>query len=310
MATRENLIVELQSLLRLTSTEAAIATVRRAQARTDALQAELAANADKARERMTLISQAIRELGGAPDVVNPALGKAAAFTKTQFEAAQAFPTALLGDLQLEHQLRERARFVRTMAEQAGERSVVKVMERLDLAHTKTIEWLETRLAEVAQGGPSQLRALPTQVAVGALRTALVVPMRGIAAVVNRSAGVIQSMRGAVPQQVTDVASAAAGKLSRGGERTIDLTVEGARAAGAAVDEGAAAAAGVSATDLPIKSYDTLNVDEIKTRLGRLSDVDDVHTVLAYELAHKDRKGVTEAAHDRLTELAAEKVPTS
>ena len=302
-ANRENLILELQNLLRLTNAEVAVATIRRAQARTEALQKELADNADKARERAALLTQAIRELGGAPDVVNPLLGRLTAFTKAQLEMAQAFPTALLGDLQLEHQLRERARFVRTMAENVGEGRVVQVMERLDLAHTKTIEWLETRLNEVAQGGQSQLRPLPSQVAVGAVRQALVFPLRGLGIALNRGAGLVEGLRGVVPTQVTDTASNLLDRAGRATDRTIDLTVEGTRKAGDKVEKTAAKATHLAASDLPIQLYDSLSGDAIMARLGDMESAAEITQILTYEKAHKNRKGVTEAAQSRLTSLA-------
>ena len=62
MSTRNDLVEQLNGLLRLTQTETMIAETRRAQAATPDVERELAANADKSRERTQLLSAAIRDL--------------------------------------------------------------------------------------------------------------------------------------------------------------------------------------------------------------------------------------------------------
>ncbi len=150
--TRDMLVDELQTLLRLTAFEQTIATIRRTQARTPALEKELAENARKARERQGLLSQAVQQAGGVPDVVGAAAGRLGALTTAQFNQVQTLQGALLGDLTLEHALRERARYARTLAQTLGQNDVLPVLDRLETAHTATIEWLERRLAEVARTG--------------------------------------------------------------------------------------------------------------------------------------------------------------
>jgi hypothetical protein len=54
---------------------------------------------------------------------------------------------------------------------------------------------------------------------------------------------------------------------------------------------------VDATELPIRNYDNLRVDEATGRIERLRDADQVRTVLAYEQANKNRKGVVDVAHN-------------
>ena len=61
---------------------------------------------------------------------------------------------------------------------------------------------------------------------------------------------------------------------------------------------------VDANELPIRGYDALRSDVAITRIGRLTTVEDVRTVLAYETAHKARKGVLEAAQSRIDDVAA------
>src|ERR1700712_314867 len=160
------LIAQLRALLDLTNTEIQIAETRVTQARTDAVRRELTQNADKGRARAEAIEKAIRELGGRPDVIGPFLGRAAAAVKALTEQAQPFDEALLGDLALEHQLFDRARYVKALAVAAQESSVEALATRLITAHAATVDWLTTVLAEDALGGPAALRRTPLQAAAG------------------------------------------------------------------------------------------------------------------------------------------------
>jgi len=45
-----------------------------------------------------------------------------------------------------------------LAETADESKIAKLAERLVTAHGETIEWINTRLAEVAVGGPVDISA--------------------------------------------------------------------------------------------------------------------------------------------------------
>src|SRR5687768_9988645 len=121
------LLSELQDLLRLTAFEQTIANVRRSQAASTDVAEELSANAEKAGERRQLLADAVRQAGGVPDVVGAALGKAGAFVQTQVNQVQTLQGALLGDLALEHSLRERARYARTLAESLGYSQVIPVL---------------------------------------------------------------------------------------------------------------------------------------------------------------------------------------
>ena len=110
MDTTAELVKELVTLHRLTQTEIAVAETRRAQASTDDVERELRDNADMARERLQLLDDAIRELGGLPDYIGSALARLAAPAKALLEQGQPFEEALQGDLTLEHQLHDRAVF--------------------------------------------------------------------------------------------------------------------------------------------------------------------------------------------------------
>ena len=163
---------QLRTLLTLTNTEIQVAETRTAQARTEAVRRELSQNAANGRIRAVAIEKAIRELGGLPDVLRPVLGRLAATAKAVAEQVQPLDEALLGDLALEHQLLDRAKYVKALATSEGEPEIVALAERLIVAHEATVEWITTLLAEEAIGGPVALRRGPLQAASGtALRVA-------------------------------------------------------------------------------------------------------------------------------------------
>lgn len=56
-------------------------------------------------------------------------------------------------------------------------------------------------------------------------------------------------------------------------------------------------------EFPIKRYDTLTVQEITSRIGRLRDANQVQLVLTYENRNKKRKGVVAAGKLQLSRLA-------
>lgn len=341
--TRQMLRSELKDLLRLTAFEQTVATVRRAQAGTASIEQELAENARKAGERLRLLQSAVASVGGVPDVVTPAMGRIGAFLQSQVNQVQTLQGALLGDLALEHQLRERTRYARTLAQSLGEQQVLPVLDRLETAHTATIDWLETRLAEVGRTGTSALRATPVQAAVTAVRRSAEAPLGALAAAVNRAGGAVARLTGKAPQPLQDVLADLEDTAARVSERVVDLTERGAQAARSAggpaagteqaadaAGAGAAAADGVAPdrrdgagsaeqpTGLalevsgaagtedkpPFAGYDALTGDSVMRHIADTDDVGQLRTLLAYEQAHKARKGVLSAAQERLQALAA------
>lgn len=172
------LLAQLRAVLTLTNTEIQVAETRIAQARTEAVRRELSENADKGRARAEAIEAAIRDLGSVPEVVGPFLGRAVAAIKAMAEQAQPFDEALLGDLALEHQLLDRARYIKALATAASQREVVTLADRLITAHSATVEWLTTVLAEDALGGPAALRRTVLQAAAGTAVNCSTCPSRG------------------------------------------------------------------------------------------------------------------------------------
>ena len=381
--TKDMLVSELQNLLRLTAFEQTIAAVRRSQAATTSIAEELRANYGKSVERSRLLSDAVRQAGGVPDVVGSALSKAGAFLQTQVNQVQTLQGALLGDLALEHQLRERTRYARTLAESLGYLQLIPVLERLDVAHTATIEWLEARLTEVGRTGTSALEATPVQALVGATRKVAMLPFGVFAATVNRGTSLLRrsastatdavtsaagtaaetaregvqtaartagEAAGTAVDTVTDAASTAAGAVAEGASSAAGTVAEGAQTAAQTVSQSAAVTADVvgsgaetvaqatsqvaestgeavedaaratgqatqseveqvlDVTDVdedkpPFAGYASLSGDSVMRHVRDNDDVEHLREILAFEQAHKNRKGVVGALDERLTELA-------
>ena len=216
------MIGQLRSLLQLTQTEVAIARIRVSQARTDAVRKELQENADNAERRTAEITRELQRLGGVADVVSPLVGRLTALVKGTFEQAEPVEEALLGDLLLEHQLADRATYLRALAEAAHDKSASALAERLTGAHRATVEWLTTVLAEEALGGPPALRATPTQAVAGGVARVVNYPVRFARDQVNRTLGRFQA-RG---EQVRAGVTQAAGKAAQFSENARDVLVTG------------------------------------------------------------------------------------
>ncbi|MET8799264.1 ferritin-like domain-containing protein [Nocardia sp. NPDC004568] len=300
---------QLRAVLALTNTEIQTAETRMAQARTDAVRRELSENADNARARAETIEAALRDLGGVPQLTGPLLGRAAAVVKALVEQAQPFDEALLGDLALEHQLLDRARYLKVLATAAQQPGVVALAERLIAAHTATVDWLSTVLAEDALGGPAALRRTPLQAAAGTAVKLVNLPITWSTRGLDR---VLDTVRATPP---------AVGDLLTQGSQASDVAVKTLTASrDAALEtaeqvtrrEGAATAAGVlhsirTATgvvdELPIDDYEELNVNEAVAAVKELTEPTDIRTIITYEETHKNRSGVVSAAQTRLATIA-------
>ncbi|PTR32348.1 hypothetical protein C8K36_1011400 [Rhodococcus sp. OK519] len=313
MTDTSTLIAQLRVLLELTNTEIQVADTRRTQARTEAVATELAQNADNARGRADAIERALRELGGLPALVGPLLGRAAAAVKTMTEQAQPFDEALLGDLALEHQLLDRSRYLKALATAERQRGLVLLADQLITAHSATVEWLTTVLAEEALGGPAALRRTPVQAVTGAavrwMNTPVVWSTKGIDQAMDavRSTGPrINRLlsRGAHAGDVatrTIVASRDAA-LERAEQVSRD---EGADAVAAALHGVRTSTGALEPEELPISDYDDMNVSTAVAAVKELTEPADVRAVVAYEEANKNRQGVVSAAQTRLAAIAQE-----
>jgi bacterioferritin (cytochrome b1) len=307
---------ELVALLRLTRAEAQTARIRVSQARDENIRRELQDNAEAADLRALGIQEALRRVGGTPDVVGDALGRVVALTKATTEQLQPFSEGLLGDLALEHQLRDRVVFTRVLAETQDQPAVASLMKDLEAAHSETIDWIRVRLAELAQGGPVALSPTPPQAAASALARFATLPSRQTAALVNKAADVLrrggnkakQSADSAV-RRVQENVEATGEVIEAGRDAALERAEQVAPTAdGREAARGARESLGtVDADTLPINGYDTLSSADVVRRIKDLTSSDDLRVVLRYEEAHKNRKGATSAAQARLTELAEESV---
>jgi hypothetical protein len=316
------IVNQLRALVLLTKTEEQVARTRVSQARTDAVRRELTQNADNAAARTIEITEALRSLGGVPDVVTPALGRLSAGLKATFEQAAPFEEALLSDLSLEHQLLDRAIYVKVLAEQAEETRVRRLAEKLIGAHEATVEWLTVVLAEEALGGPAALVATPVQKVAGGVARAVNAPVRFWANTVNsavdtvRNAGEETSDRfSAVTDRAAQLTDAVKETLTAGRSASLRRAEQIARREG---DKDAAKAArtareelgDVSADELPIKNFDQLAASDAVKAIKNLKDAREIRVVIRYEETRKGRANVVSAAQTALADLAKDAVGIS
>jgi hypothetical protein len=210
MTDTATLITQLRVLAHLTRTEAQAARLRMAQASTDDVRHELAQVAGDADARTRRIVDALRDLGALPDPITPTLGRLTALLRGAAEQTQPLDEVLLGDLALEHQLRDRARYVGVLARAAGTTAVAELADDLVAAHAATVDWLSGVLADLAEGGPAGLEATPLQRVAGQVTRAVNAPARAAADEVGRV--------------VTEGVDRAVGTAARAGEE-VRSTVE-------------------------------------------------------------------------------------
>ncbi len=313
--TTSTLLTQLRSILDLTHTEIQVAETRVAQARTDAVRTELQRNANNGRIRAEAIEKAIRDLGGFPDVIGPFLGRAAAAVKALTEQAEPFDEALLGDLALEGQLLDRARYVKALSVAAKHKDVEELATRLITAHSATVEWLTTVLAEDALGGPAALRRTPLQAAAGLAIRFVNLPLNWSTRGVERAAEAVRSVRPTVTELVDRGARTGdiAAKTLVGARNSALETAEriareqGADGAADAIHAARGASGILESAELPIAEYDDLNVNEAVAAIKELTDPTDIRVIVAYEEANKERARVVSAAQARLATIAQEVV---
>jgi hypothetical protein len=261
-----------------------------------------------------------------PDVVTPALGRLNAFVKSTFEQAEPLDEALLQDLALEHQLLDRATYLKVLAETAEQPKTRELAERLVTAHKATVEWLTVVLAEEALGGPSALRATPLQRVAGGATRFVNFPVRFAANTVNRAVDTAQQAGEQTTETITEVRDNVVDKATSftGAVRetlTVGRVASLRRAERIARREGNTKTAetvastrrelgDLSADELPIKGYDSMSTPQIAKAVKELQSARDVRTIVNYEEAHKARPSVVSAAQVRLADLAKEAVGVS
>jgi hypothetical protein len=322
MSHNTKIINQLRALALLTQTEEQVARTRISQARTDAVRRELTQNADNAAARSLEIAEQLRAVGGVPDVVTPAIGRLTAILKATFEQAAPLEEALLTDLQLEHQLLDRATYLKVLADQGKLTKVRQLAEKLITAHEATVEWLTVVLAEEALGGPAALVATPVQKVAGGVARTLNAPVRFWANTVNNAVDTVKQAGeetgdriSAVTERASALTDAVRETLTAGRSATLRraeqvATREGNKTAAKAAKSAREELGDVSAAELPIKNYDNLTVADAIKAIKGLKTPNDIHVVIHYEEAHKDRSNVVSAAQTRLADLAKDAVGVS
>ncbi len=296
----DKLIGQLRILHQLTNTEAQIAQTRVLQARDDSVRKELTTNAANAQERAKLIAAALRELGGVPDVITPALGRATALAKAVVEQGQPLAGALFGDLALEHQLLDRARYLEALADAADHTDTRLLARRLQTAHQETVEWISSVLVQEAAGEPTAVRPTPVQLAIGRVSRVAYFPARWTAARINQAADAVARTR----SRIDTVAEATVDSFTAGRDAGLDKAEQiadrkGARTTATTLHRTRAVTGGLTEDELPVKNYDGLTVNEVEAKVQKLTDSAALTALLRYEQNNKDRVGATTAIENQL-----------
>jgi hypothetical protein len=294
MTDTATLITQLRVLAQLTRAEAHVARSREAQASTHDVRDDLRRNAADADARAARIGGLLHELGALPDPVTPLVGRVASLVRGAMEQVQPLDEAVLGDLALEHQLRDRARYVAELAGAADLPAVHELANDLEAAHTETVEWLTGVLADLA-GGQAALRASPLQVLAAQVTRAANTPARttlgGAAATVSltveRAVGTVAGAGNEVGRELTETAEPLARHLPGAGAPNVPLD---------APDAGA--------TVPPIPGFADLPAHAAVAALRTLDDPRDVAATLEFEQEHGNRPGVVAAARLRSAALGA------
>lgn len=317
MADNAKLIAQLRTLLQLTQTEAQIAQTRVSQATTEAVRRELTENGRNAEARALEIADALREIGGAPDVVAPVLGRLNALVKTAGEQTSPVAEALLQDLALEHQLVDRSRYLRALAVAADRKALVKLADKLIEAHTATVDWLTTVLAEDALGGPAALAATPLQRVAGTATRVAAYPtrvwVRGASRYLNfvqQTAEQARERFSSAGDRASQLTEDAAEVINAGREASLKRAEKVARREGndeaaESVHETRRNTGALQADELPIKNYDNLTTQDAIAAVKKLTEPEDVRAIVAYEQANKARSSVVSATQTRLAAVAKE-----
>jgi hypothetical protein len=305
-ATTEKLIGQLRILHQLTNSEIQIAEARQVQARNDTVRQQFTTNAANAQERAKLIAAALRELGGVPDVIAPALGRATALAKSLVEQGQPLTGALFGDLALEHQLLDRARYLEALADAADHIDTRLLARRMQAAHQETVEWITSVLAQEASGKPTAVQPTPVQKAVGRLTRAANYPTRWAAARINEAAEAVARTR----SRVATVTEATVDSLTAGRDAGLHqaeqiATRKGAHTTANTLHRTRVLTGGLTEDELTVDRYDDLTVNEVEAAVQQLSDPAALAALLRYEHNHKDRAGASTAIENQLAALRAQ-----
>lgn len=295
MTETATLITQLRVLAQLTRTEAQVARLRVTQANTDDVRADLRQNAADADARAARIVGTLNDLGALPDPVTPLIGRVATLVRGAVEQTQPLDEALLGDLSLEHQLRDRARYVAALAEAAGLPAVQALAADLEAAHTETVHWLTRVLTDLA-GGHAALNASPLQRVAAQVTRAANSPARPA---LDEAAATVSHTVSDAAGQVADTAVSAVSTGRDVAARTVDQVARLLPGTGAPdTDDAPDGDTGPAAP--PISGFADLPPHVAVAALRALDNFRDVAAMLEFEQSHGNRPGVVAAARLRAT----------
>ena len=293
MTETATLITQLRVLAQLTRTEAQVARLRVTQANTDDVREELRQNAADADARATRIVGTLNDLGALPDLVTPLIGRVATLVRGAVEQTQPLDEALLGDLALEHQLRDRARYVAALAEAAELPTVQTLAADLEAAHAETVHWLSRVLADLA-GGHAALDASPLQRVAAQVTRAANSPARPA---LDEAAAAVSHTVSDAAGQVADTAASAVSTGRDVAARTVDQVTRLLPGTGAP-DTDDAPDGDTEPAAPPISGFADLPAHVAVAALRALDNFRDIAAMLEFEQAHGNRPGVVAAARLR------------
>ena len=178
---------------------------------------------------------------------------------------------------------------------AKHKDVEELATRLITAHSATVEWLTTVLAEDALGGPAALRRTPMQAAAGLAVKFVNLPLTWSTAA--SSAPPRPSVRCDRPSPISSIVvhepatSPPRRWRVRVTRRWRPPSASPANRAPTDAADAIHAARGATGilepAELPIADYDDLNVNEAVTAIKDLTDPTDIRVIVAYEEANKN-----------------------
>ncbi|MCU1590533.1 MAG: hypothetical protein JWP11_1789 [Frankiales bacterium] len=145
-----------------------------------------------------------------------------------------------------------------------------------------------------------LVSLPTQVASALSRRAFTTSLRVATFGLNQASNLLQRFAGgAAPETPAKVAPQA--PVAYPVERPVEVAVDEFGAVGSLTDNTGVEPDG---TKPPFPGFDTLSGDSVMRHVSGSTDLPDLQVLLAYEEAHKNRKGVVQAVEARLAQLGS------
>ncbi len=215
---------------------------------------------------------------------------------------------------LKRRLQDRARYLQALTAN-GPAGVHALAGELVDAHTDTVEWLTTVLAEEAVGGPAPLRATPLQVVRDGVTQVVRFPGRVAADGVNRAGHTVtragELARGRMLELLDGLdrtARDAYDVLGTGVDAALDRAEQVARRDSAASTADAVHTVrrergALDVSELPIREFDRLSVSDAVAAVRTLETAEDLQAVLRYEDKHNNRAGVLTVARSRHADVA-------